>query len=209
MNKLISSLLHGVDGITKHVDWEELDDIAKILPGLADARMIRQALSEWLTFDADLDELGAMTRETSTHYVWPLHRSSSDYSVVINEFKAPSSMTAGYATTLHNHRYSFISLMMSGGYVQVRSDLEFAARDQASQIRDIHRDIVEEGDIVLIKHDEFHRLAAIKDRTVTLVIKCPAAKRESVSVDTSTLRVTRHLPAEARIAQLIDALSGR
>jgi hypothetical protein len=206
MNKLISSLFHGVDDITKRFDWEALDEVAKLLSGLAGARIIRQALNEWLTCDADVNELGAMARETSTHYVWPLHSSSSGYSVAINEFKASSHMTAGYATTLHNHRYSFISLMMSGGYVQVRSYVEFAERDQVSQISDIHKDVIEEGDIVFINHDEYHRLAAIKDRTVTLVVKCPAAKRESVSIDTGTLRITRHVPAEARIAQLIEAL---
>lgn len=206
MNKLISSLFQGIDGITRGPDWDALDEIAKFLSRLPDTQAIRRALSEWLMCDANVGELGAMARETSTHYVWPLYRGASDYSVVINEFKAPSRMTTGYATTLHNHRYSFISLMMSGGYVQVRSDVEFAARDQVSQIRDIHNDTVEEGDIVAIKHDEFHRLGAIEDRTVTLVIKCPAAKRESVSVETSTLRVTRHVPAEARFAQLMDAL---
>jgi hypothetical protein len=146
-------------------------------------------------------------RETATHYVWPVYAAPSGYSIVINEFKELEHMVAGYATTLHNHRYSFISLMLSGRYRQVRCEVEMNQFGQATGLHEIGNDNVAEGSIVAIDHNMFHRLADIRDRTMTLVIRCPAVKEASISVDIGTLRTSRHLPAEARVVQLMDALS--
>lgn len=145
-------------------------------------------------------------RETSTHYVWPLHTGSNGVSVAINEFKDPADMVKGYATIYHNHRYSFASLMLSGGYRETRSRINFVNPGETAQINDLRQESIAVGGIVKINHQEFHRLNAISARTVTLVVKCPIMKSASFSVDSGTLRVTRHLPVEERVPQLMAAL---
>jgi hypothetical protein len=42
---------------------------------------------------------------------------------------------------------------------------------------------------------------------MTLVVRCPAAREASISVDIRTLRTSRHLPVEARIVELMDGLA--
>jgi len=206
MTQLISSLLTTIDNITDRGDENLLREMITAWRGCAEVRIIREALLHWLETSVDTDKLRAMARETSTHYVWPLHQNNKGYSVAINEFKDPRDIIAGHATTLHNHRYSFISFVLSGGYRQVRSNVELLDSNRVIRIRDLSEDTVTEGDTVTVNHDEFHRLRTITSRTVTLVVKCPAAKGESLSVDTSTLRVTKHVPVEARVGQLMAAL---
>ena len=115
-------------------------------------------------------------------------------------------MVAGHAAIYHNHRYSFVSLVLSGGYRQVRSHIELRNQRKAVQIRDISDESVVTGDVVRVNHEEFHRLSAFEARTVTLVVKCPAAKAESFSVNSATLKVSWHVPVEERVPQLMAAL---
>ena len=206
MSQLVTSLFCEVDNITSSCDENVLRKKITAWRGRTEVRIIREALFQWLETSADIDKLTAMARETSTHYVWPLYMTNKGYYVAINEFKDPQDITTGYATILHNHRYSFISFVLSGGYRQVRGDVELLHPRRATQIRDLGEDVVTEGDIVKVNHDDFHRLSAISSHTVTLVVKCPAAKGESLSVDASTLRVTKHVPVEARVRQLMAAL---
>jgi hypothetical protein len=167
---------------------------------------IRRELLRRLAGGTELSRLRTRARETSTHYVWPVHLTGNGCCVVINEFKDPREMACGYATTIHNHRYSFVSLGLAGRYRQVRSEVEFSDFSKAL-VRDISEEIVMEGTIMAMHHDEFHRLTDINRHTLTLLVKCPAAKKHSVSVDADTLRVTRHVPVEDRIRHLLSALA--
>lgn len=206
MTELVVDLFDRIDKLPDGADENQLAQIVSAWRGEAEGAAIRQALSEWLGTSADIELLKLMARETSTHYVWPLHLNGRGYGVVINEFKNPQDITMGYATTLHNHRYSFVSLVLSGGYRQTRSNVEFLNSHLAAQISDLSQDEVTEGGIVTVNHSEFHRLGAIGSCTLTLVAKCPAARNESLSVDTGTLRVAVHVPVERRIGQLMQVL---
>lgn len=206
MTSLVTNLLQRINNIAPPADEDLLKEMMTTWSGHTTTRAIRESLRQWLVTTADLDRLRVTARETSTHYVWPLVANANGYSLVINEFKHPQEMMAGYAKTLHDHRYSFVSLLLSGGYTQVRSDIEMLGTGQAYRISDLSRDILTESDIVAINHAEFHRLVTISERTVTLVARCPAVKGESLSVDPGTRRVTRHVPVEARVRHLIQAL---
>jgi hypothetical protein len=207
MTQLITRLFGQLDALSCSTRTQDLDAVVRDWCAYIDIWAIRQALLQWLKQSASLDELRMSARETATHYVWPVYAAASGHSVVINEFKEPEHMVAGYATTLHNHRYSFTSLMLSGRYRQVRCAVEMNEFGQATGLHELGNDDVTEGSIVAIDHNMFHRLADIKDRTITLVIRCPAVKESSISVDIRTLRTSRHLPAETRVVQLMDALA--
>lgn len=207
MSQLLIDLfgrLNGINGIAREsVVGRLLDEWKKS----TDIRLIRTALVQWCEASADMIKFRAGARETATHYVWPLISSGSGCSVCINEFKDPSEMAAGYATTLHDHRYSFVSMVLSGGYTQIRDAIELRDRCRVSQIYELGRDVMTEGDIVVVHHADFHRLEDIRRSTVTLVVKCPAAKDESISIDFVTHKITRHLPVEARVGRLMQTLS--
>jgi hypothetical protein len=206
VSHLITDLFNEVDNVRDGGDEKRLEEIISVWLGRISAEAVRDALRRWLESHADVGRLTAGARETSTHYVWPIHLNSRGYGIALNEFKDPLDIATGYATILHNHRYSFISVILSGGYTQVRCQVEMLSPTQATHVRELGEDGVTEGDIVTINHEEFHRLAGIRSGTVTLVVKCPAIKGESLSVETSTLRVTRHVPVEARIKNLMAAL---
>ncbi|MBV9794870.1 MAG: hypothetical protein JO016_13120 [Actinobacteria bacterium] len=209
MTELIEQLFSRIDTIGDLTDETTLTKVAEAWLEHRDMQIVREGLLQWLETTVDIGQLRTAARETSTHYVWPLYLGGRGYSVTINEFKDPDEIVKGHANTLHNHRYSFVSLVLSGGYKQIRSEIDFINPTQVVQIRDLGEDIVAEGSVTTVNHTDFHRLLAIKRRTVTLIVKCPAAKKESLSVDTGTLRVVKHIPVEARVRQLLDTLAPR
>jgi hypothetical protein len=184
-------LLHGL-----LTDW-----IARV-----DVSGIRSELLTWLARGAALNQVTAMARETATHYVWPVHTGHNGCRIVINEFKDPREISDGYATTIHNHRYSFVSLGLAGRYRQVRSEVELFGSQTAS-FRDLSEDCVTQGTVMTINDNEYHRLIDISSGTLTLLIKCPPTKAYSLSINASTLKVTKHVPVEDRIGQMMAALA--
>jgi hypothetical protein len=207
MSKLMLSLLGRLDNVPYHASEHALKQLLMEWRGDAEISLIRREIHHWLRESAVLEQVRTAARETSTHYVWPIYMGNNGYGLTINEFKDPGHMGFGYANVLHNHRYSFASLVLSGGYGQVRSKVEIPMSGRAVRIHDIAEDFVPEGCLLAINHDEFHRLTQFSNRTVTLLIKCPAVKKDSVSVDIETLRVNTHVPVEARLVQLMNALT--
>lgn len=206
MSALVSDLFGELNEIGSGEDENVLNEIVKAWYGRARIQDIRSAMHSWLAVCADKQSLRTMARETSTHHVWPIYVVNNGIGVAINEFKDPADMIAGHAAIYHNHRYSFVSLVLSGGYRQIRSNIELRNDKEAVRIQDLGEESIVTGDVVKMNHHEFHRLSAFQARTVTLVVKCPAAKSESFSVDNGTLRVKWHVPAEERVPELMAAL---
>jgi hypothetical protein len=206
MKWLLLRLFEQLSGLPRGADEAELLDLVARWRHGAEVAFIRKAIYQWLSESSALDYLRTEARETATHYVWPLYVTSSGYGLVINEFKDPRQMMAGYANTTHNHRYSFASLVLSGGYKQVRSNVEISELGEPAHVYDIGQDDILEGRLLAIGHEEFHRITDVRRRTMTLLVKCPAVKEASISVDVATQRATRHVPVEARVAQLMNAL---
>lgn len=206
MNVLVRDLFSELNEIDPDDDENVLEGMIGVWCGRVGVREIRKSIHDWLERYADRQSLRMMARETSTHYVWPIYAASNGFSMVINEFKNPSDMIAGHAAIYHNHRYSFASLVLSGGYRQVRSTIELRSPREVVRINDLSEESIVTGDIVRVNHREFHRLSGFQADTVTLVVRCPAAKAESFSVNSGTLNVTWHMPIEERVPRLIAAL---
>jgi hypothetical protein len=206
MNRLLLKFFDQLSGLPRGTDETELLELLARWRHGAEMAHIRRAIYQWMSDSAALDYLRTWARETSTHYVWPLYITNSGYGIVINEFKDPRQMAVGYANTTHNHRYSFASLVLSGGYRQVRSNVEISGLGQSAHVYDIDQDDILEGRMLTISHEEFHRITDVQRRTMTLLVKCPAVKEASISVDVATRRASRHVPVEARVTQLMNAL---
>lgn len=206
MNRLLVNLFDQLSGLPRGADEAKLLDLVARWRHGAEVALIRRAIHQWLSDSPGLENLRTWARETSTHYVWPLYITNSGYGIVINEFKDPRQMTPGYAITTHNHRYSFASLVLSGGYKQVRSNVEITGLGQPAHVYDIDCDDILEGRMLTISHEEFHRITDVQCGTMTLLVKCPPVKEASISVDVATRRASRHAPVEARVTQLMNAL---
>ncbi len=187
-------------------DLRELAQLFDDLRGGHELADLRRAIAGWLLRSVNFAKLSALARETPTHYVWPIHRSKNGFHLVINEFKGREVVGEGYAKVLHNHRYSFASLMLAGRYTESRSAVMFSDTGHFVNCADERVTDVAAGDITLIGHDSFHRLVEIGDGTMTLLLKTPAWKLESVSIDLRTQRIVRHVPVETRVMQFVSAL---
>ena len=207
MSELMTDLFHELDTADGNANERVIKKLVSGWRRTAEPKSIRADLIQWCESFADIAKLRTGARETATHYVWPLVSCDSGCSVCINEFKDPLEMAVGYATTLHDHRYSFVSLVLSGGYTQIRDAVELCDRHHVSKIHEVGQDILTEGDIVVVNDAEFHRIKGIRRSTITLVVKCPPTKNESLSIDLRTGRVRRHMPVEARVGRLIEALA--
>jgi hypothetical protein len=68
---------------------------------------------------ADLSKMASKSKETATHFVWVIADNPTvDSKLCLHQFKSSSEATAGYANTIHNHRYDFASLVLNGGYTE-------------------------------------------------------------------------------------------
>ena len=207
MNELMTDFFDRIHSLRPCTEPGHLAEAFAGWSSSTDTAAVRRALSEWLLETPALAALSTAARETPTHYVWPVYAGAGGHSVVINEYKDPLHMGEGYATTLHNHRYSFATFMLSGGYTQVRCDVQLPPSVRPVRVAEIGEDAVTEGGTVTVDHDAFHRLADISAKTMTILVKCPAVKAFSISVDLRTLMVNKHIPVEARVVQLMDALA--
>lgn len=157
-------------------------------------------------------------RETSTHFVWPIEpadpaRPDGRCGLYLHEFKDAADMSAGYANTLHNHRYDFVTLTLTGGYEEQR--LSTHARDfrpMLSRLDATGWTRSQAGSTIMVNASDFHRLRSIDDGTLTLVLKSPPRRKSSTSVDLVTGASREHTPVEISahdLAQRVKALGGK
>ncbi|MCB0905665.1 MAG: hypothetical protein KDB63_00920 [Nocardioidaceae bacterium] len=137
----------------------------------------------------------ARLHETSTHFVWQLAGLPDEgVRIALNEYKSNGSTPVTYAGSLHDHRYDFASLILSGGYdfENYRVDL-----DESVVVRERYHLLevgsVRCGEVARVPNELFHRLVRTLPNTVTLLIKLPPVKPASTSYDLRTGRIQRHV----------------
>ena len=137
----------------------------------------------------------ARLHETSTHFVWQLAGLPDEgVRIALNEYKSNGSTSVTYAGSLHDHRYDFASLILSGGYdfenYHVDLDESVAVRDRYHLLE---AGSVRCGEVARVPNELFHRLVTTLPNTVTLLIKMPPVKPASTSYDLRTGRIQRHV----------------
>lgn len=148
-----------------------------------------------------------LSRETPSHYKWHLLAIDSlCMHVWLHEYKPSGIRSHGYAQSIHNHRYPMAALLLKGGYCYTKYAVK-AASDN------VHADVcvtsirqLSMGDAYSMTPNEFHSVTEIQDGTVSLMIQGRPVRTFSTSVDSSSLRMTRHTPIEYRLANLRSVL---
>jgi hypothetical protein len=148
--------------------------------------------------------LAAGSRETTTHFAWRLvDGAAAPYSFWLHEYKPQRDWWAGYANTVHNHRYHFCTTVLSGGFQHERYDVDLDPSGEL--VRAITRrgsQMWRPGPVRAITADQFHRLPWADDGTLTFLVKSRPVRDWSVSVDPVTMVSRRHVPVEQRIHDL-------
>lgn len=157
-------------------------------------------------------QVAAGSRETTTHFAWRLVDGSVDgseapYSFWLHEYKPQRDWWAGYANTVHNHRYHFCSTVLSGGFQHERYDVQLDPTGEL--VRGITRSssqVWRPGSVWAITADQFHRVARANDGTLTFLVKSRPVRGWSLSVDPATMVSRRHVPVEERIHDLASRI---
>jgi hypothetical protein len=155
----------------------------------------------------DPQRVASQSRETTTHFKWLLACDRARGSKVwLHEFKPPCERRPGYASTVHNHRYPFAAVALSGGYTNKRYRVAYEQRSLRVISCDlVHSDELLAGSAYTMQPDEYHSVDDIEDGTTTLVLEHAAVAAVSYSLELEQRgdRMTKHVPLEVRVKDLL------
>lgn len=150
----------------------------------------------------------ARSRETTTHFAWCLRdRPDEPFTFWLHEYKEQRDWRAGYADSVHNHRYHFCTTILRGGYLHERyaatinpgTELVGSAELMVSTTCPV-------GATGTLFASDFHRIPRAAEGTMTFLVKSREVTPWSLSYDPDTHEGHRHVPVEARMAHLASRL---
>jgi hypothetical protein len=171
-------------------------------------RLDTSSLTTWLnSLDRkELEIVCVRSVERASHFKWFLGDSVKGYVVWLHEYKTDKLPDAvgSFAASVHNHRYSFVSQVLTGSLVV--SDFSLDSDQQFPTL--LGTRTIEARSTYFLSSDEIHRIDATGPSTCTLVIQGPAERPYSRVFDlpSGTFRDMYDLPA--RLPKLISLLSG-
>lgn len=147
-------------GIRPHLIWES---VAAWSPGSLDKRQLR-------------------CHETTTHYKWFIYyHKRFRYRIWLHQYKSANERRLGYAEVPHNHRYSFASLILHGGFHHHIFNVTESGLDESGT----ERQMLAAGDVYTLHWDRIHKLSSLLDKTITLVVESPTVRNFSEAYDDS------------------------
>jgi len=148
------------------------------------------------------------SRETTTHFAWCLRdQPDEEFTFWLHEYKPQRDWRAGYADSVHNHRYHFCTTLVRGAYLHERYGAELDP--DTGMITDVtleRSSDCEVGATAMLLADEFHRIPKARDDTMTFLVKSRQVTTWSLSFDPETRTAHRHVPIESRLADLANRM---
>ncbi|GHF37029.1 hypothetical protein [Streptomyces griseosporeus] len=147
------------------------------------------------------DELLCMSTERSTHYKWCMASSGHRRARVwLHVYKPWTSATTNFAASIHDHRYSFVSAVLSGSLRERRWGHAEAGRIRPGRLFERPA-----GSTYRIESTEIHSIEKVCDGTVTLVLQMAATKVYSSVYDPHTLRIKQRIgDLEEAFGRMVD-----
>jgi hypothetical protein len=148
------------------------------------------------------------SRETTTHFAWCLRDLAAEpFSFWLHEYKPQRDWRAGYADSVHNHRYHFCTVILSGGYRHERFRTTLDARTGLISGAELTSGgDCGPGESGVLTAEQFHRIPSARDSTLTFLVKSRPVRPWSLSYDPATGVGHRHTPVESRLAELTSLL---
>jgi hypothetical protein len=183
--------------------WADVDDQFRSWAARTDLRIrLRTHVSSLPA--AEAAALIARSRETTTHFAWCLRdRPGEQFTFWLHEYKPQRDWRAGYADSVHNHRYHFCTVIVRGGYRHERYDADLnPLSGLITAVRESNTTHCGEGDTQRLLASDFHRIPWAADDTITFLVKSRPVTISSVSFDPETRVSHLHLPIESRLSDL-------
>jgi hypothetical protein len=155
---------------------------------LTGARDLRRVVKEWLQglTPEEADYIISHSVERPSHYKWYLGGSRPHYTVWLHQYRQPQvyASAQGFAASIHDHRLSFSSRVISGTLNVTWYRAEISGMFASLSI--IRRGCLPVGAAVHMKSDEIHRIDSVDHNTCTLVIQGPAERHFSRVFDSAS-----------------------
>jgi hypothetical protein len=162
---------------------------------------LRPTLESWLLgLPEDQAACAGMeSRTTGTHEKWFLGggefagNAGRSYIVWLHDYFSPEKFDAAnnFAASTHNHRYGFVSKVISGGM----NIIEFQhSHADPSALFTKRRFSISPEETMSVSPDDIHRIVSVESRTRTLLIQGPARSMHSTvyHADGTSTRVYGH-----------------
>jgi hypothetical protein len=158
--------------------------------------------------NAEATAITRRSRETTTHFAWCIRdEPDEDFTFWLHEYKEQRDWRAGYAETVHNHRYHFCTTILRGGYQHERYLALFSPQNQLISSTELLTSTpCPVGASESLLASDFHRIPQAVDGTMTFLVKSREVTPWSVSYDPLTHESHRHVPVESRLSQLVERL---
>jgi hypothetical protein len=154
------------------------------------------------------DTIVERSRETTTHFAWCLRDEPGEpFTFWLHEYKLQHDWRAGYADTVHNHRYHFCTTILRGGYQHERYTAVVSPDTSLISAAELLTSTpcpVGASDSLL--SSDFHRIPRAVDGTMTFLVKSREVTPWSLSYDPVTCESHRHVPVESRLSELVSRL---
>ena len=141
--------------------------------------------------------------EKTTHYKWFLGEGPDrDFELWLHEYKPRRLRRPGHATVAHNHRFWLTSLILRGGF----TDTRYARVEGEGEplIKPVAQRSMDLGNTMVIDPEEIHSLAALQDKTISLVVQSRPVRSYSEVFEEGEVR--RYFDLEAKLAELRESL---
>ncbi|MFC4857528.1 hypothetical protein [Actinophytocola glycyrrhizae] len=154
------------------------------------------------------DAVIRQSRETTTHFAWCLRdRPDEPFTFWLHEYKEQRDWRAGYADSVHNHRYHFCTTILKGAYLHERYTAAIKPDNGLISATELLTATeCPEGAAGSLLASDFHRIPRATNGTMTFLVKSRQVTPWSLSYDPVTQESHRHVPVESRLSHLADRL---
>jgi hypothetical protein len=148
------------------------------------------------------------SRETTTHFAWCLRDQPDEpFTFWLHEYKEQRDWRAGYADSVHNHRYHFCTTILRGGYLHERYTAALVPETSLIASTELLTSTpCPVGASESLLASDFHRIPRAVDGTMTFLVKSREVTPWSLSYDPLTHESHRHVPVESRLSGLVNRL---
>jgi hypothetical protein len=191
-----SELLERLSKLDWRHDEVALETTSRILGASEIPRMVvEHEFAAWKQ-SGSLPSTELLSRETPTHWKWFIGGRIEGPLLWVHEYKPAKLIRVGYAQSIHDHRYSFCSSIIRGGYVH----RTFALYDHRVPTVCDTRTFVAPS-VYVLHADVIHSIDDIQDGTLTLIVQAPKRRGYSTEYFENGAEPHRHYDFASRARQ--------
>jgi hypothetical protein len=187
--------------------WDEADRRFRSWAARPDLRLtLRDYLRDLPP--AEMAAVRVKSRETTTHFAWCLRDQASEpFTFWLHEYKPQRDWRPGYADSVHNHRYHFCTIIVTGGYLHERYLAAVSPSTNMITAVEMTQGVwCGVGEAAMLLASDFHRIPQARDNTMTFLMKSREISRFSLSYDPTTRASHLHIPVESRLDDLASRI---